>query len=47
MLNGCGVGHAIPECLLVALEVVEGINAGLGFEEEVVHVVHGRRERRE
>ena len=34
VLDGCGVGHAVPYGFAVAQEVVEGANIGLGFEEE-------------
>jgi hypothetical protein len=40
MLHGGWVGYAIPVCLLVAQEVVEGIDIGLGLEEEVGHALH-------
>jgi hypothetical protein len=30
------VGHAVPDGLLVAQKIVEGIDIGLGFEEETV-----------
>ena len=39
-----GVGYAIPCCFLIAQKVVEGIDVGLGLEEEVGHGDHGRGE---
>jgi len=39
-----GVGYAIPCCFLIAQKVVEGIDVGLGLEEEVGHGVYGRGE---
>ena len=44
MLYGCRVGHAIPDGLFVVLEIVEGVDAGLGLEEEIGHGHHGIRE---
>jgi len=37
VLNGGRVRHAVPNGLLIAEEVVEGINARLGLEQEVAH----------
>lgn len=44
VLDGSGVGDAIPDSLAVAQEVVEGVDGGFGFEEEAgAHGVHGTR----
>jgi hypothetical protein len=38
VLDGGGVGHAVPHGLLVAKKVIKGVNIGFGLEEEVVHI---------
>src|ERR1700733_8345346 len=43
MLDCRRVGDAVPSGFLVALEVVEGVDAGLGLEEEVFHGSNGNR----
>ena len=37
MLDGRGVGDAVPDGFLVAEEVVKGVDVGLGLEEEAGH----------
>jgi len=37
IFDGGGVGDAVPDSLLVAEKVVEGVLVGFGFEEEVAH----------
>ena len=47
MLDGGGVGDAVPDGFFVAEKVVEAINGGLGLEEEEGHVLHRRAGNRE
>ena len=42
--DGGRVGDAIPFRLLIAQEVVEGVDVGFGLEQEVGHALHGMRD---
>jgi hypothetical protein len=39
VLDGGGIGDSIPDGLLVTKEIIEGVDFGLGFEEEPGHAV--------
>ena len=38
ILDGGRIRHAVPDGFVVAHEIVEGVDAGLGFEEVVGHI---------